>query len=380
MSNGSESPLSPLPKEGQQEGKAQFVVGDAFFRQHSQVGRDLAVLVAALEKADRGHLRVLDAMTGCGVRSLRYGLEAEADWIWANEGNPEMGELLHYNLSSQLQPQQFQITHQEANHVFFDCHIRRDFYDLVDVDSFGSAAPYVTTSLWAVKLGGLVYLTDTDGRSRSGHNPVRSLAAYGTYPRLHPAFTEQGLRLLIGAAWQHAASKGLSIQPIFSLFHQDICRVMLRLLPTFDQQIQVYGFIAYCHDCGHYRTIKWRQLSRAQCPHHAEPQPMVVSGPLWLGALHHRPTIQRMQQLATDWNWTERAKLLQIMADEADLPPWFFRLAEIGRRTKRNIPNRDRMIAALCDRGFSASQSHIDPQAIKTTATFQDCIAIAAEL
>jgi tRNA (guanine26-N2/guanine27-N2)-dimethyltransferase len=51
-----------------QEGKARFYVEDAFYRPHSQVGRDLAVLAAAVYHQQRGQLRVLDAMTGCGVR------------------------------------------------------------------------------------------------------------------------------------------------------------------------------------------------------------------------------------------------------------------------------------------------------------------------
>ena len=62
------------------EGKAKFRIDNAFYRPQGQIGRDLAVLAAAVYKHNRGQLRVLDAMTGCGVRSLRYQLEANADW------------------------------------------------------------------------------------------------------------------------------------------------------------------------------------------------------------------------------------------------------------------------------------------------------------
>ena len=369
------------PFDWHQEGKASFQIGPAFYRAHSQVGRDLAVLAAALDKAETGQLRVLDAMTGCGIRPLRYCLEADADWVWANEGNPSMAALLHQNLAHHLPPERFRITHQDANQIFFDCHQRQDYYDLVDVDSFGSAAPYLSTSLWATKLGGLLYLTDTDSRTSSGHNPTKSLAAYGAYARVHPAGQEQGLRLLLGAVWQQAAARGFGIAPVFSLFAGNLHRVMVRLLPSIQEQDALnYGFLGYCHACGHYAAFQWRQLSRAQCPHHDPPEAMALSGPLWLGPLHDRDRLQTMAQLAHQWGWSERMALLKIMQTEADLPPYYFPLGEIGRRGKMDIPPRDRLLTALQKSGYRASLTHIDPQGIKTDAPFADCVAIARSL
>ena len=46
--------------------------GDAFYRVESAQGRDLAVLAAAVYKRATGRLRVLDAMSGSGVRGARY--------------------------------------------------------------------------------------------------------------------------------------------------------------------------------------------------------------------------------------------------------------------------------------------------------------------
>jgi tRNA (guanine26-N2/guanine27-N2)-dimethyltransferase len=58
----------------QQEGKATFTLGSAFYRPQSAIARDLAVLAAAVYRQRHGQLRVLDAMTGCGVRPLRYSV------------------------------------------------------------------------------------------------------------------------------------------------------------------------------------------------------------------------------------------------------------------------------------------------------------------
>lgn len=145
--------------EWHQEGKAKFLTDNAFYRPQSQVGRDLAILAAAIYKRQRGQLRVLDAMTGCGVRPLRYQLEAGADWVWANEANLDHREVLEHNLGSGMQPRSYRITHQDANQVFFACYQQRDFYDLVDIDNFGNPTPYASTGMWATRMGGLLYLT-----------------------------------------------------------------------------------------------------------------------------------------------------------------------------------------------------------------------------
>ncbi|MEM6521343.1 MAG: tRNA (guanine-N1)-methyltransferase [Cyanobacteria bacterium P01_C01_bin.70] len=364
-----------------QEGQAHFQVGAAFYRSQSQRGRDLAVLAAAVEQ-QRGELRVLDAMSGCGVRSLRYALEAKADYVWANEGNLDLHNIITQNLTRSLSPGQFRITHQDANEIFFRCYQQRDFYDVVDIDSFGGGAPYLTTGLWATRLGGLLYVTSTDTRTTGGHNPQKSVQLYGAYARSHPASHEQGARLLIGSALQQAAARGFAIRPVFSYYSGHIHRVMLRLTTGKPWPAEQYGFVGYCHHCGHYQTLSWRQLGRSLCDHAAlsstkSPQPLVISGPLWLGELHDRAFLDKMFNLAKSWHWSEPAELLTLMQAEAALPPYYFTLSEIGRQGRLDIPNRERLIQVLRDRGFQVSRTHFDPQALKTDAAIADCITAA---
>ncbi len=353
-----------MQSDWHQEGQAQFSASGAFYRPQSQVGRDLAVLAAAIYRRQQGQLRVLDAMTGCGVRALRYHLEAGADWVWANEGNPE----LH-----------------DANEVFFRCYQQRDFYDLVDIDSFGGGAPYLSTGLWATRMGGLLYLTSTDTRTTGGHNPDRSVQLYGAYARAHPAVHEQGVRLLMGSAMQQAAARGFGLRPVFSLYTGQVHRVMMRLTRSDRGFTSQYGFLGYCHHCGHYQTLSWRQLGRTMCPNsaahsHIETGPLIVSGPMWLGPLHDRSVLSSMLALAHTWHWHLRGGLLMTMLTEAEMPPYYFSLPAIGRYGQMDIPKREALINTLCDRGYAACRTHFDAQAIKTTATMADCIAAAKAL
>jgi tRNA (guanine26-N2/guanine27-N2)-dimethyltransferase len=360
-----------------QEGKAQFQVGTAFFRPTSRMARDLGVLAAAIHKAETGHLRVLEGMAGCGVRSLRYALEAAADFVWANDADPDLKPVLNNNLTAQLARSKFKISAQDAQRLFLGCYQRQDYYDLVDVDCFGNSAAYLSSCLGATRIGGLIYLTSTDGRSISGRDPAASLRLWGGYARSHPAIQEQGLRLLISGLSQQAGRFGLGIQPILSLFQGQTYRVMVRLVQQPTEQI---GFLGYCHGCGEFQTVAWPQLHRVKCLTDACWRSPILSGPLWLGQLHEPTFLSQMAAQANDWGWTKCNSLLQVMQAEARLPPYFYTLAEIGRRGKMDIPNRDRLVQALQAGGYRASPTHINPQAIKTEAALSVCIALSEEL
>jgi tRNA (guanine26-N2/guanine27-N2)-dimethyltransferase len=362
----------------QTEGKARFRVGNSFYRSSGQVARDLGVLAAAIYQQETGSLRVLDAMAGSGVRSLRYWLESKADWVWTNDSNPEISDVLHQNLEPIVATNQVQITCRDAKKIFFDCYDRQDFYDLIDVDGFGSPASYLSACLDATKIGGLLYLTSTDGRTVTGHESESCLALYGSYSRSHPAIHEQGLRILLGSLQQSAGAKGFGIEPMFSLFVGESYRLMVRLISQPLLNSQSYGFLGYCHHCGDYQIVSWRNLGRVNCAY--DRRPLTLTGPMWLGALHHSRKLEQLAKLATSWHWMERSRLLKLMVDEAELPPYFYTLGEIGRRGKIDIPKRSHLIRALQNAGYRATPTHIHTQAIKTDADLQTCIFTARRL
>ncbi|MEL6439869.1 MAG: tRNA (guanine-N1)-methyltransferase [Cyanobacteria bacterium J06621_8] len=361
----------------QVERKAQFQTGAAFYNPQSRLVRDLGVLAGAVYRQEQGQLRVLDALAGCGVRSLRYWLESKADYLWVNEGNPQHHHLIQQNLAA-IPPDRYRLTHQDAHRLFFNCYQERDYYDLVDVDCFGSAAPYLNTMLWATKIGGLMYLTCTDGRTITGHPPEKTVPVYNAIARSHPAIQEQALRILIGAVQQQAATRGLGIKPIFAFFTGQTYRVMLRLVAKPQLTSTNYGFLAYCHDCGNYHTFSWRALNKVGCSCN---QPAItVSGAMWLGQLHDSQQLGRMITLANQWGWTKVTKLLQLMQGELVFPPYYYTLGEIGHRGKLDIPQKAKLIKALQEAGYRAAATHIEPEAIKTDAKMEEVVAIASKV
>ncbi|XP_057415684.1 tRNA (guanine(26)-N(2))-dimethyltransferase [Lotus japonicus] len=372
----------------------QFDTGGAFFREESATARDLGVLAAALQRKANGSLRVLDALCGCGIRSLRYLAEAEADFVAANDGNESYGRTIVGNLERAAKEDEgrWVVTHLEANRVMTGYYLHKSLFDFVDVDSFGSDSSFLRSAMNALKLGGLLYVTSTDGYSSGGHRPHHSLAAYGSYVRPMPFSNEIGLRMLIGGAVREAAVLGYHITPLYSYYayHGPVFRVLLRLNRGKIHDSRHYGYIGFCHKCGNSHEFSWDQLGQFSCSC-SMPQvsnSLVVSGPLWTGPLHDAAYLTDMLNLAKQWGWIgcdgkdSLEKLINVMVDESDpkLPFGYIKLDEMASRAKINSPPLKTLMSAIQQKGYAASRSHIKTNAIKTNCPMTECISIAKEL
>lgn len=163
-----------------------FDPGSAFYRSDSAAGRDLAVLAATLHRC-RGRpdpsapYLCLDAMCGCGVRALRYLAQAGADFVWANDASEALRPVILANLSrfersspaAEAGRRRWVVSHNDATRLLAERYLRREYFDVIDVDSFGGDAAYVRAALLALKIGGLLYLTSTDWRSARGYGSRR---------------------------------------------------------------------------------------------------------------------------------------------------------------------------------------------------------------
>ncbi|XP_020085984.1 tRNA (guanine(26)-N(2))-dimethyltransferase isoform X3 [Ananas comosus] len=402
--------LTPTSSREAERG-VEFETGDSFFRRESAVGRDLGVLSASLLRrccgGGGGGLRVLDAMCGCGVRALRYLAQGGADFVWANDAFEGSRPLVLANLAreprfSTLGERRWVVTHFGANRVLADCYLRREFFDLVDVDSFGSDSSFLRSGIAAVKIGGLLYVTSTCGRSSGGHRPRCSLASYGAYVRPVPYSNEIGLRMLLGGALREAAAVGFQITPLFSYYsyHAPVFRVMLQVSRGKDHDFSHYGFISYCKLCGHSQTYSWDELGQISCPcrNGEVSSSVVVSGPLWTGPLHDAAYLSDMLRLATEWGWAytdgkgngvDLEKLLNLMIEESDplLPSGYIKLDEIASRARINSPPLATLINSLrraymmprdcTQEGYAACRSHIAPNAVKTNCPMASCLELA---
>jgi tRNA (guanine26-N2/guanine27-N2)-dimethyltransferase len=362
------------------EGAVEFDLSNTFYRRSSALSRDLGVLAAIVCRQSHPQLAVLDGMSGCGVRALRYLVEAEADTVWANDADDAVHGVLAANLAS-INPARYQITHRSAQALLYEAIAKGQRFDLIDLDGFGNPSAFLGAGLQALRFGGLLYVTSTDGRSVSGQLPHQSMAQWGTFARSHPAVHEQALRILLGSLHQQATALGYGIKPIFSLYLDKVWRVMVQLLPKArvwppKQPIAEYGFLGYCHGCGGFQAVDWRSLGRVTCVSGQCNHPPVLSGPMWLGELADADWLKKLRNLAELHEWSGSVALLDLWRSEIGMPPYFYTLGEVGRRGQMDIPKRDRLAQALIEQGYRFSRTAINPEGFKTDATLATCVKL----
>ena len=400
-----------------EERGVRFDTAGAFYRRGSIYGRDLAMLTLAMRaeegKATRGgeagegapepaDVRVLDALAASGGRAARYLRHGSAAFVCANDGSAEACALARRNLEAAApggEGQRWRVAEGDGAAACHAARARGEFFDLVDVDSFGSEGRFVGAALECVRRdGGLVYITGTDGLAVGGHKPMRAWAAWGAALRPVPSANEHGLRALIAHAVREAAARGLGATPLFSLYapHGPVWRVMLRVEKSASMSDADVGFASHCPSCGQAGETRFENLAAGfenKC-RNCGATGGVLSGPMWLGPLHDPAHLREMHRRAAVRGWASAegnaeqrglARLLEAMEGEA--AAGVARLANAYRVTSllkgrglQRTPGVTALVDALRDAGHAACGSHLSPEAIKTDADVNQIVELARRL
>ncbi|MFM7314750.1 MAG: N2,N2-dimethylguanosine tRNA methyltransferase [Cyanobium sp.] len=369
------------------EGLARVQLGGGFFRPESRPARDMTVLLARWLRG-QGPVRLLDLMAGCGIRSLRCGLEAEISALWANDADPDRMPLLQSNLSALPPSVAHRCSARTAQSLLAGCLERRQRFDLVDLDAFGCPSALVPLVLDTVAFDGVLVLASSDGRSPTGHDRVAAIRRLGASARAHPSSWELALRLQLGVTAREAWAQGRGIRPLISFSEGRTFRtaVQLRRRPDTGEERHL-GLLAHCHGCGDQQEQPLIHL-RAWTPCHCGPSsgsvPMLsISGPLWIGPLQDPEVVSA---LVADGSGSpgvmDKAtlRLLQRLADDPAATARCWPLAGIARQLGGGPPSLEGMIQALRSRGHGAWSSGVMVGQLRSDARWDQILAIAADL
>jgi tRNA (guanine26-N2/guanine27-N2)-dimethyltransferase len=360
-------------------------IGAGFFRPQSRVARDLAVLLART-LAGRGCLRVLDLMAGCGIRALRYGVEAGATAVWANDADPDRLPLLEANLGGLPAGVARRVSALTAQRLLADCLLRQERFDLVDLDAFGCPTGLLPLALEAVAFGGVLFLASTDGRSTTGHDRPAAVRRLGAAARAHPASWELALRLQLGVVARSAWSQGRGVEPLLSFSEGRTFRTAVRLnrSPAPDEDSWL-GMLAHCHGCGDQQVQSLLRLRRWEpCLCVASGSlPLAVSGPLWIGPLQHTGLLQAMaaEALQSPASVSTKAlRQLERLASDPGSPARCWPSAEIGRQLGSGPPRLADLVEVLRAAGHGAGVSGIMASQLRSDAPWPLILGIARTL
>ena len=368
------------------EAGATVELGSGFFRADSRPARDFGVLLLRWlghGAAPSQPLTVLDGLAGCGIRSLRYGLEARATAVWANDADPDRLPLLQKNLAPLgAQGVSLHCTALTIQKLLAQLLLEERRFDLVDLDGFGAATALVPAALEAVRFGGILYLASTDGRSFTGHDRAAAVRRLGAAVRAQPCSWELALRLQLGAIARAAWSLGRGVEPLLSFSEGRTFRTAVRVTrqPAAAEELQL-GLQAYCHRCGNHwgqPLLRWKGLGDCSCG--AAP---VLSGPLWRGPLQAPALLLEAQALEDPQRpllAPAAQGLWRRLGADAGLPSEPLALADLGRQLGGGPPPLTALLAALRQAGWQASASGVQPQQFRCDAPWPELVAIGAGL
>ena len=354
-------------------------LGSGFFRPESRPSRDLGVLLAR-RLAASGPLRVLDAMAGCGIRALRYGLEAGAAAVWANDADPDRLPLIEANLSPLAD--RAQATTATAQQLLAGCLQRQQRFELVDLDAFGCPTALLPLAIEAVAFGGVLYLASTDGRSPTGHDRRAAIRSLGAAARAHPASWELALRLQLASQARVAWALGRGLQPVLAFSEGRTFRTAVRITRSPESRAEEQlGLLAHCHACGDQQVqplLTLRQWQPCACAPGSAP-PLAISGPLWIGPLQDPELLAAMgaDALASDSMARASTRLLaQLQADPAPVARCW-PTAEIARRQGGGPPRLEALVAAVRAGGWQAWASGVMAGQIRSDAPWPLLLELA---
>ncbi|KAL2158908.1 hypothetical protein VTH06DRAFT_2938 [Thermothelomyces fergusii] len=209
---------------------------------------ELAPADAAAEAAHepRVPFTILDALSASGLRALRYAREIPfATSVTANDILRSAADAIERNAVHNRLRDKINISVDDATAHMYSIVVKElrrtsvargkpgpsEKYDVIDLDPYGTAAPFLDAAVQAVRDdGGLLCVTCTDsGVWASNGYPEKCYSLYGGVPVKGWYSHEVGIRLILHAIETAAAKYGLAMEPLLSLSVDFYCRVFVRI-------------------------------------------------------------------------------------------------------------------------------------------------------
>jgi tRNA (guanine26-N2/guanine27-N2)-dimethyltransferase len=134
--------------------------------------------------------------------------------------------------------------------------------------------------------------------------------------------------------------------------------------------LKEFGHVNYCPKCGD-RNIG--EVEKCDSQGHA----FKNCGLIYLGKINDKKFCKDVLIDIKNRNFrlkNEEVKLLKLVIEEADLPPFYYDLHCLAKKTKIEIPKFEVLIKKLKDKGFKASRTHFCLTSVKTDADYKNII------
>lgn len=340
-----------------------------FYNPRMNLARDLAVLFAASFFSKDKRLRVCDAMTGLGVRAVRYMLECpNVAGVVAADRNSEAVAAAKRTVQLNGLEHAVAVVECDANLLLLE-HMK-DRFDLVDLDPFGSPAPYLESALRATEDGGILAATATDMGPLTGARPGACYRKYGASSIRTEFEKEMAVRILAGCLAGIAGRLDLGVDVVFAHASDHYARIYAALRKgkaSANASAKQLGFLARCPKClmrNSTGSLNSVELKCGGCGTQLE-----IGGPIWLGQLWDGRVVQTMIRRTptlSSFRLSEIQTILSRIAEEADSSAFYYRTDAFAQSLGIKPPGIARVLETIRKHGHDASRTHFDSVGFRT--------------
>lgn len=354
-----------------------------FYNPKMNLNRDLAILFAPSHFPAWMHLRVCDPMTGSGVRAARYVLESfNVSSVLAADKDPDAVEAARHTIHLNGLEAKVSVVERDANILLTDH--SEDRFDLVDLDPFGSPAPFFESALHATNDGGVIAATATDMGLLTGARAAACFRKYGVKPVRCEFEKEMALRTLTSTLVSAAGRLDLGVDIVFSHATDHYSRIYAKITKgktPANASTKKLGYLEYCANCLSRESRNSMESLRSSCSICGSKTK--VGGPIWLGPLWENRTLQGMIQrtptLCTS-RLSDAQRMLTLIDHEHVGQPFHYRTDTLAHNYKIKPVRVERLLASLRDSGFEATRTHFHSNGVRTNASAGQVAELAKQL
>ena len=332
--------------------------GEPFYNPAMERSRDLSVVVNQwFVSMQKKPVRLVDGLAASGIRGVRLAHEVEGDFeVTINDYDDQAFGLIEQNITHN------KLTNAVASKKNLNVLLSEEHYHMIDIDPFGSPAYFIDSAVRGISNNGIICCTATDTAALCGVYPRVCLRRYGAYPYHSPVMQEIGLRILLGFVCREAAKYDKGIEPLlcysadyyFRLYLQvrngkTYANRSMEMMPS----LPIKTFIGFSHMKAAKGSV----------------------GPLYMGNLQKKQVVKELRTNLFEKQLNTKSdlwRLLQMLEEEADAPPFFYTVETIASQLKVDLPKRETLFEYLRGKGFSVARTHISPTGLKTNASLKE--------
>jgi len=336
-----------------------------FFNPAAKLNRDVSVAVAAVTRpAD-----FLDILAGVGARGVRIANESGTDTrVTMVDFNRAALPYASKNAEKNAVADRCEVLHSEANAYLYSRFDRDEKFGAVDVDPFGSPAPYLQAALVASADGATLSFTATDAAVLCGVYPAVALRRYGSAAPRSEFVHETAIRILVAFAVEMGGINDIGVSPILAHSTLHYFRVFLtvtRGADAADDSRDLLGFVTQCNAC-HCRFSGTAPLSR--CP--SCDAKVRSAGPLWIGSICDEERVVEAERFCASQGWKDSRATLSSLAGVRDFPPFSYSLERVASRLKVSSTQVEKVMEVLESSGYRCVRQPFEDLSIKTDADY----------